>query len=91
MGTALAVGPFNQIVNEVGDKCPKVLINMENTDYSGYDFENKADYPERLFLKGKCDEVVTKLATDCGWKDEFSQLTTKCKIPEEEPKEESPA
>ena len=28
MGTALAVGPFNQIVDLVGKDVPKVLINM---------------------------------------------------------------
>lgn len=40
IGTALAVGPFNQIVNVISDKVPKVLINMENTAYSGFDFED---------------------------------------------------
>jgi len=40
MGTALAVGPFNSIVDMVGPNIPKVLINMENTTYSGYDFED---------------------------------------------------
>ena len=39
MGTALAVGPFNSVVNEVGN-IPKVLINMENTASHGYDFED---------------------------------------------------
>jgi len=87
MGTALAVGPFNQLVNEIGENCPKVLINMENTAYSGFDFEDADKYPERLFLQGKCDEVVTKLAKDCGWEDEFAELTKNCKkveLPEAE-------
>lgn len=39
MGTALAVGPFNQIVNEL-DASPAVLINMENTSEAGFDFED---------------------------------------------------
>ena len=78
MGTALAVGPFNSTVDKVGD-CPKVLINMENTDYSGYDFEYPKRFPERLFLKGKCDDVVLKIATDCGWGEEFSKMIVNCK------------
>jgi NAD-dependent SIR2 family protein deacetylase len=40
IGTALAVGPFNQIVEIVSDKVPKVLINMENTAYSGFEFDD---------------------------------------------------
>ena len=31
IGTALAVGPFNQTVDDIPDDVPKVLINMENT------------------------------------------------------------
>jgi len=49
MGTGLAVSPFNQMVDSVNEWCPKVLINMENTSYSGYDFKSKY-HPERLFL-----------------------------------------
>lgn len=74
MGTGLAVGPFNQMVTTVKDECPKVLINLENTDYSGFDFVSKYT-PERLFLKGKCDDVVTKIVRDCGWIDEFKDMT----------------
>ena len=29
IGTALAVGPFNQSVNKIKDKTPCVLFNME--------------------------------------------------------------
>lgn len=84
MGTALAVGPFNSIVDMVGPNIPKVLINMENTAYSGYDFEDAQKYPNRLLLKGKCDQVVTKLAKDCGWEEEFAERTVNCKVPEVE-------
>jgi hypothetical protein len=31
-------------------KCPKVLINLENTKDSGYNFADEKNYPERLFL-----------------------------------------
>jgi NAD-dependent SIR2 family protein deacetylase len=39
IGTALAVSPFNHLVNTVGD-CPKVLFNMNNTKDSGYNFND---------------------------------------------------
>jgi len=50
MGTALAVSPFNACVDLVPNNKPKVLINLENTDHAGYDFDNKEKYPLRLFL-----------------------------------------
>lgn len=47
MGTALAVAPFNHVVNFVD--CPQVLINLENTKASGYDFDDQEKRPHRLF------------------------------------------
>lgn len=39
MGTALAVAPFNLIVQMIKQKCPKVLFNVTNTkETGGYDF-----------------------------------------------------
>lgn len=70
IGTALAVAPFNKIIHSVKDDCPKVLINLENTITKGFDFDSE-DKPERLFLQGYCDEIVAKLAQDCGWEEEF--------------------
>lgn len=64
VGTALAVAPFNKIVELIPDNVDKVLINLENTYI---DFDNQDEYPKRLFLKGKCDEVLQKLANDLGW------------------------
>jgi hypothetical protein len=66
MGTALAVSPFNSIVTSIDKKCPKILINMENTKAHGYDFENDL-YPERFLWKGKCDEVVEEISEYCGF------------------------
>jgi NAD-dependent SIR2 family protein deacetylase len=45
IGTALAVAPFNQVVNILEKKCPAVLINLENTDAQGYQFDDKKNYP----------------------------------------------
>ena len=57
MGTALAVQPFNMIVNCVQKNCPKVLMNMNNTkDTGGFDFTEKDT--RKLFVEGKCDELV---------------------------------
>ena len=38
IGTSLQVRPFNSVVERVGNKVPKVLINMENTGEAGFDF-----------------------------------------------------
>ena len=70
MGTALAVSPFNSIVTSIDKKCPKILINMENTKAHGYDFESDL-YPERFLWKGKCDEVVEEISEYCGFQDEL--------------------
>lgn len=74
IGTALAVTPFNQTVFQAEQGCPKVLINLENTDASGFDFEDLEEYPCRLFLKGYCDEVVCKMIKDAGMEEEFISL-----------------
>ena len=63
IGTALAVGPFNSVVNMISDKVPKVLINMENTAYNGFNFDNQKEFPNRILLQGKCDEVVHDICT----------------------------
>ena len=71
IGTSLAVNPFNTLVDIVSLECPKVLINMENTKPQGYDF-NSRSFPERLFLKGKCDDIVGKIIDSCGWSDQIN-------------------
>lgn len=71
MGTALAVSPFNMLVDMTPKSCHQVLINRENTTYSGFDFEKGSN---RLFLQGNCDDVVTKLVKDLGWQTEFDSI-----------------
>lgn len=39
VGTALAVAPFNTIVDKL--KCPQVLVNLTNTDAAGFDFDSE--------------------------------------------------
>ena len=52
---------------------PKVLFNLTNTkETGGYDFEEKNR--NKLFVKGKCDETLAKLAEDIGWKEDFEKV-----------------
>ena len=71
IGTALAVNPFNSIVDKPLDGVPKVLWNLENTTEHGYDFEDIKEFPNRLYMKGKCDDTIWKLCKDLGWVDDF--------------------
>ena len=71
IGTSLAVFPFCMVVDFVPDTVPKVLINMENTNGQGYDFEDPYHYPNRLLLKGKSDEAIVDLCKEIGWYDEL--------------------
>ncbi len=71
MGTALAVAPFNMLVNHVGNGVPQVLINRENLKSQGFDFEKPLN---RLFLPGNCDDTVLQLANDLGLGEELQQL-----------------
>ena len=50
IGTALAVFPFNSVVQEPEEDCPRVLINLENLEHNGLDFDNPLEHPERLLL-----------------------------------------
>ena len=77
IGIALAVGPFNQIVNTINDAIPKFLINMENTAYSGYEFDDKDAYPNRILIKGKCDEVIHDICSQLGWIKDMEELMGK--------------
>ena len=68
MGTSLKVMPFSFFPHQLDKKCQRVLINMEKVG-SGFKFDDigSNDY----FLCGKTDEVISKLVSDLGWKDEF--------------------
>lgn len=58
MGTSLAVAPFCFTVLQGPQDVPRVLINLENTDDNGYDFDNFVENPERLLLKGTADATI---------------------------------
>lgn len=68
--------------------CPQVLINLENTHTEGFDYDDILEHPERIWLKGYCDDIIKKLAKDVGWDKEFSDLCQKKeKIEEKKQKE----
>jgi NAD-dependent SIR2 family protein deacetylase len=72
IGTALAVHPFNMMVDMAPESAHLVLINKENTVVHGHhDFEKGAN---KLFLSGYCDETVTKLVKDVGWEQDLKNL-----------------
>lgn len=75
IGTALAVYPFSICPSEPTRDTPKVLINLQNTkEASGWDFEDLYNHPERLFLKGKCDDIIQSIVKDVGWISELEEL-----------------
>jgi NAD-dependent SIR2 family protein deacetylase len=83
MGSSLAVYPFNQLPYGISKDAWRVLINKDEVGnfLAGLVTMNQFRFnnPKKkdLFLSGYCDEVVTKLVEDCGWKTEFDEY---CKI-----------
>lgn len=71
-GSDLSESPFNQTVYNVAKNVPKVLINTEDASKHGLPFDHQK-LPERLFLKGNCDEILEKLAEDCDWDYQLDQ------------------
>ncbi|CAI2183984.1 18555_t:CDS:2 [Funneliformis geosporum] len=80
IGTSLQVQPFASLLDAVGSKTPRLLINLEKVGVfglqdMGFDFDGKYQkYHRDAFYKGTCDDGVTKLAELCGWKDALLQL-----------------
>jgi NAD-dependent histone deacetylase SIR2 len=68
MGTSLNVMPFSYFPHQLDKKCQRVLVNMEKVGH-GFKFDDLSsnDY----FIPGYTDEIILKLITDLGWKEEF--------------------
>ena len=76
IGTGLAVEPFNKaalagVSAARGSEVPRVLINLENTKASGFDFDDAEKFPERLFLQSKCDDTVLNLCRELDWEEDL--------------------
>lgn len=68
LGTSLSVAPFNQLVAQVPDRCPRVLVNRERAGEDlpgGFDFD--AEGSRDIFLRGDCDSVLTRLSHRLGF------------------------
>jgi hypothetical protein len=44
------------------------MTNIKDT--SGYDFTNANE--NKIFVEGKCDEIIRKLVKDLEWENEFN-------------------
>lgn len=77
IGTALAVPPINTSVNWTSPDTPQVLINLENTTPQGFDFDDPRLLPNRLFLKGKCDDTLSEICKELGWSKDLMDLVNK--------------
>ncbi len=66
IGTSLAAHPFAALVNMVGGKCPRVLINLDKVGSIG---SGKND----LVFLGKCDDIIRDLARELGWEGELNK------------------
>jgi NAD-dependent histone deacetylase SIR2 len=66
IGTSLTVHPFASLIDMVGGKCPRVLINLDKVGGIG---SGKND----MVLLGKCDDIIRDLARELGWEDELEK------------------
>ncbi|QRW10476.1 NAD-dependent histone deacetylase SIR2 [Ceratobasidium sp. AG-Ba] len=63
LGTSLAVHPFAQLPEMVSDRCPRVLMNMEEVGHFV-----RADDVVHL---AACDDAVRELCDHLGWRNEL--------------------
>ncbi|KAJ3274416.1 NAD-dependent protein deacetylase sirtuin-2 [Terramyces sp. JEL0728] len=72
MGTSLKVAPFCDLINFVGRKVPRLLINMEECgdrrmQSQGFDFIGDVQkYRRDAFYRGSCDDGCRELAKTLG-------------------------
>lgn len=61
------------------NEVPKVLINLTDNADHGFPFDDKKNFPERLFYQGKCDDVISEIVKSCGWEEDLNQRISKDK------------
>lgn len=71
MGTSLEVHPFAGLINMVGPRCVRLLINLEEVGRSrrrgeGFLFGSDKNYRDVLYLS-TCEEAIRYLAEELGW------------------------
>lgn len=67
LGTSLSVHPFASLPQQVNDKVPRLLINMEAVGSLG-------SRPDDVLILKDCDTGVREVAAACGWGDELEEL-----------------
>uniref|UniRef100_A0A1B6JNI0 NAD-dependent protein deacetylase n=1 Tax=Homalodisca liturata TaxID=320908 RepID=A0A1B6JNI0_9HEMI len=99
MGSSLAVQPFASLIDNVGNHCPRLLINREKAGHrdrlmrmlgmgGGLDFDSDTNSRDVLWL-GDCDVGCQLLADQIGWGEELRAMVKEehKKIDEEKAKE----
>ncbi|KAJ2746278.1 NAD-dependent protein deacetylase sirtuin-2 [Coemansia sp. BCRC 34301] len=81
MGTSLLVQPFASIIDQVGPRVPRLLINRMRVGESktlgvGFDFDGRCsqNLHRDAFVAGDSDEACALLAGHLGWLDELTKL-----------------
>jgi NAD-dependent deacetylase sirtuin 2 len=80
MGTSLQVMPFASLINSVGEKVPRLLINLEevgvhHNSNRGFDFTGTFQkYKRDAFFKGTTDEGAKVFCELMGWNEDLKRL-----------------
>lgn len=80
MGTSLQVHPFASLIDVVGPKVPRLLINRDKvgdhgSKHKGFDFSgSRQKYFRDAVYLGNCDDGCVAFAELMGWKEELTGL-----------------
>jgi len=85
MGTSLQVYPFAGLVEQVGEECPRLLLNMKavggrvpSDESNGLRLNHPENYRDAM-VQGSCDDAVRALCDILGWRDELEELVEQYK------------
>lgn len=76
MGSSLSVYPFAALPGRCGERCARLLINMESAGGIGTRRDD-------VLMLGTCDDGVRRLAKELGWEVELDNLYKELQGPEE--------
>lgn len=76
MGSSLSVYPFAALPGRCGERCARLLINMEAAGGIGTRRDD-------VLMLGTCDDGVKRLAKELGWEVELDNLYKELQGPEE--------
>ncbi|KAG7445675.1 DHS-like NAD/FAD-binding domain-containing protein [Guyanagaster necrorhizus] len=82
IGTSLTMPSFAALADLANPLCPRVLINLDKVG----DLGRRTD---DVLLLGKCDEVISDLCDELGWKEELTTFWAETRLDEgTKPKED---